>query len=138
MRIKVLPLSAHKLLVYLLLAFGLFSSVSSQAQIQIGSDLSAFDYSKPKDYEIGGIKVEGVKYLDQNVLIMLSGLSVGQNIKIPGDPITDAIRKLWDQGLFEDVAIYASEVVGNRIFLEIHLKESNRKDDLLHGGLRAF
>lgn len=136
MRIKVLPLSAHKLLVYLLLAFGLFSSVSSQAQIQIGSDLSAFDYSKPKDYEIGGIKVEGVKYLDQNVLIMLSGLSVGQNIKIPGDPITDAIRKLWDQGLFEDVAIYASEVVGNRIFLEIHLKERPRVSRFSFEGLR--
>jgi outer membrane protein insertion porin family len=136
MRIKVLPLSAHKLLVYLLLAFGLFSSVSIQAQIQIGSDLSAFDYSKPKDYEIGGIKVEGVKYLDQNVLIMLSGLSVGQNIKIPGDPITDAIRKLWDQGLFEDVAIYASEVVGKRIFLEIHLKERPRVSRFSFEGLR--
>ncbi|HOI32862.1 MAG TPA: POTRA domain-containing protein, partial [Bacteroidales bacterium] len=136
MRRKVLPVSAPKLLVYLLLAFGLLSSVSSQAQIQIGSDLSAFDYTKPKDYEIGGINVEGVKYLDQNVLIMLSGLTVGQNIKIPGDPITDAIRKLWDQGLFEDVAIYATEVVGNRIFLEIHLKERPRVSRFSFEGLR--
>ena len=116
MRRKELPLKARNLLFYLLVTISLLNSVLLQAQIQIGSDLSAFDYSKPKEYEIGGITVDGVKYLDQNVLIMLSGLSVGQKIKIPGDPITDAIRKLWDQGLFEDVAIYATEIAGNLIF----------------------
>ena len=136
MRRKELPLKAHNLLFYLLVTVSLLSSVLLQAQIQIGSDLSAFDYSKPKEYEIGGITVDGVKYLDQNVLIMLSGLSVGQKIKIPGDPITDAIRKLWDQGLFEDVGIYATEIAGNLIFLEIQLKERPRVSRFSFEGLR--
>ncbi|MDN5349143.1 MAG: outer membrane protein insertion porin family [Bacteroidales bacterium] len=136
MRRKELPLKARNLLFYLLVTISLLNSVLLQAQIQIGSDLSAFDYSKPKEYEIGGITVDGVKYLDQNVLIMLSGLSVGQKIKIPGDPITDAIRKLWDQGLFEDVAIYATEIAGNLIFLEIQLKERPRVSRFSFEGLR--
>ncbi len=63
---------------------------SAIGQIQIGSDLSAFDYSKPQEYEIGGITVEGIKYLDNNVLIMLSGLTVGEKVRVPGDNITDA------------------------------------------------
>ncbi len=136
MRRKELPLKARNLLFYLLVTISLLSSVLLQAQIQIGSDLSAFDYSKPQEYEIGGITVDGVKYLDQNVLIMLSGLSVGQKIKIPGDPITDAIRKLWDQGLFEDVGIYATEIAGNLIFLEIQLKERPRVSRFSFEGLR--
>ncbi len=136
MRRKELPLNTRNLLFYLLVTISLLSSVLLQAQIQIGSDLSAFDYSKPKEYEIGGITVDGVKYLDQNVLIMLSGLSVGQKVKIPGDPITDAIRKLWDQGLFEDVAIYATEIAGNLVFLEIKLKERPRVSRFSFEGLR--
>ena len=131
-----MPLNTRNLLFYLLVTISLLSSVLLQAQIQIGSDLSAFDYSKPKEYEIGGITVDGVKYLDQNVLIMLSGLSVGQKVKIPGDPITDAIRKLWDQGLFEDVAIYATEIAGNLVFLEIKLKERPRVSRFSFEGLR--
>ncbi len=136
MRRKELPLKASNLLLYILLSISLLGSVLVKAQIQIGSDLSDFDYSKPKEYEIGGIKVDGVKYLDQNVLIMLSGLSVGQKIKVPGDPITDAIRKLWEQGLFEDVAIYATEIAGNLVFLEIQLKERPRVSRFSFEGLR--
>lgn len=106
------------------------------AQIQVGSDLNGFDYSKPKEYEIGGITVTGIKYLDQNVLIMLSGLGVGETIKVPGDKVTDAIRKLWDQGLFEDVSITATSIVGNRIFLDISLKERPRVSKFSFEGLR--
>ena len=97
--------------------------LETSAQVAIGSDLSPFDYSRPRDYEIGGVKVSGIKYLDENVIIMLSGLSVGDKIKVPGDRITEAIRKLWDQGLFEDVAITATNIQGGLIFLSIDLKE---------------
>ncbi len=105
-------------------------------QISIGSDLSPFDYSRPKEYEIGGITVNGIQYLDQNVLIMLSGLKVGEQIKVPGDKITDAIRKLWDQGLFEDVSISASDIKGGIIFLVIDLKERPRVSKFSFEGLR--
>ena len=50
------------------------------AQIQIGNDMSEFDYSLPREYEIGGITVTGVKYLDPQVLVMISGLKVGETI----------------------------------------------------------
>ncbi|MBU1369902.1 MAG: outer membrane protein assembly factor BamA, partial [Bacteroidetes bacterium] len=124
------------LTLFLLLAVTFTGMQPLIAQIQIGSDLSAFDYSKPKEYEIGGITVEGIKYLDNNVLIMLSGLTVGQKIKVPGDNITDAIRKLWDQGLFEDVGIFATEIAGNKIFLEIQLKERPRVSKFSFEGVR--
>ena len=70
------------------------------AQIQVGNDLSEIDYSFPREYEIGGITVTGVQYVDPATVVMLSGLRVGMIVKVPGDKITQAIRNLWDQSLF--------------------------------------
>jgi len=109
--------------------------VSARAQISIG-DLDKIDYTDPKKYEIGGITVTGVKYLDNNVLIMLSGLSVGDQINIPGEEISKAIHNLWDQGLFENVIISATKVQGNLIFLNIDLTERPRMSTFSFGGIK--
>jgi outer membrane protein insertion porin family len=94
------------------------------AQISVGGE--KFDYAAPKQYEIGGITVTGTKYLDKKVLTLLSGLSVGEKIQVPGEGVTDAVKKLWDQGLFSDVGIYLDRIDGERIFLEIRLTERPR------------
>ncbi len=104
------------------------------AQVSFG-DMN-IDYSKIKEYEIGGITVSGVKFLDANVLIMLSGLTVGDHIKVPGDKITQAIKKLWSQGLFEDIRISVSNIIGNQIFLDIYLKERPRLSKFSFNGIK--
>lgn len=109
-----------------LLCFSLIFSCDVMAQIQIGSDMSEIDYSLPRDYEIGGITVTGAKYVDPQVLVMISGLQPGETIEVPGDKITNAIRKLWDQGLFEDISITSTLKIGRKIFLNIDLKERPR------------
>ncbi len=106
------------------------------AQISIGSDLSKIDYSAPSEYTIGGITVSGVEFLDKNVIIMLSDLEVGKKIRVPGDNIAGAIRKLWEQGLFEDIKIYATDIKGDKIFLEIYLKERPRLNKFSFTGVK--
>jgi outer membrane protein insertion porin family len=96
------------------------------SQEQTETRLSKIDYSKPREYEIGGITVTGIQYLDQNVLVNLSGLQVGQTIMVPGDAITNAINKLWKHGLFGDIEISATKIIDNKIFLNIYLKERPR------------
>lgn len=86
----------------------------------------SINYSSPKEYEIADIEVRGVQYLDNNALISLSGLRVGDKIKVPGDNITTAIKKLWNQGIIGNVAIYASKVEGDKIWLVIELTERPR------------
>ena len=81
------------------------------------------DYSFPRTYEIGGITVNGADNLNNSTLIAIAGLSVGESIKIPGDKITKAITKLWDQGLFEDIEIAIEKVIANTAFLSINLSE---------------
>ena len=84
------------------------------------------DYSAPKTYEIGGIMVNGADHLNNNTLISISGLEVGEKIKIPGDNITSAITKLWKQGLFADVNITIDKIVEDLVYLNIDLKEHSR------------
>jgi len=120
-------------LVILLLTLTAFTTL--QAQVIGGENIT--DYTKPKDYYIGGITVSGVKYLDGNVLIMLSGLTVGEKIKVPGgDQISKAIRKLWDQGLFEDVKISVTNIVGDQIFINLYMKERPRLSKFQFNGIK--
>ncbi|MEI6456401.1 MAG: POTRA domain-containing protein [bacterium] len=114
----------------------LFISSNLSAQV-IGGDVNLLDYNKSKDFYIGGITVSGIRYLDGNVLIMLSGLTVGEKIKIPGgDKISKAVRKLWEQGLFEDISVSVTNFVGDQVFLNIYLKERPRLSKFQFNGIK--
>ena len=89
-------------------------------------NLDVLNYDTPKEYEIGGITVTGTKHLDRKVLIMLSGLSVGDKITLPGDQTGTAIKKLWKQGLFSDISISATRIQGELVFLNFHFEERPR------------
>lgn len=106
------------------------------SQISLGSSQIIIDYNNPKEYEIGGITVTGVQYLDPSVLTMLTGLKVGDKIKVPGEEITLAIQKLWKQGLFDNVRIIAQRIEGNLIFLEIQLVERPRLSKFTFTGIK--
>lgn len=108
----------------------------SYSQNDLKTQLKTIDYSEPKEYEIGGVTISGVKYLDQNVLLYLTGLEIGNTITIPGEEITDAIKKLWEQGLFSDVEISLTKVIDNRAFLDIKLVERSRLSRFSFTGIK--
>lgn len=89
-------------------------------------DVEMVDYTNPQEYEIGGITVEGTKFLDKDVLISISGLRVGQTIGIPSDVTAKAIKNLWDQKLFTDVSLHIDRKIGSTVFLTLKLKELPR------------
>lgn len=114
----------------------LFIFSDAKAQVLLGSDISAIDYTNPKAYVIGGITVSGIEYLDHGVIIVLSGLTVGERIEIPGDKTREAIEKLWQQGLFENIRLSATRIDGDMIFLELSMKERPRLSRFSFTGLR--
>ena len=93
-----------------------------------GTNFSIY-YSSPQKYTLAGIDVLGIRYLDTNVLIQISGLTVGEEITIPGEDISNAIKKLWGNQMFSDVKIEAGKVVGDQIWLNIYLQERPRLAD---------
>ncbi len=111
---------------YQIIFFFILVATLANAQVQVGGDSISFSYDQPHQYEIGGVTVSGTRYLDEQVLINLSGLIVGDTIEIPGDKISKAIQNLWKQGLFSDVKIAVGRVQGNRAFLDLQLAEKPR------------
>lgn len=84
------------------------------------------DYVNPKKYRIAGITVSGAIYSDVQAIKLFSGLIEGQEVMIPGDQITEAIRKLWKQRLFSDINISVAEFRGDEVYLTIGITESSR------------
>ncbi|MDP2424571.1 MAG: POTRA domain-containing protein [Bacteroidales bacterium] len=113
-----------------------FAPSAILAQTLIGSDLPEINYSKPSTYTIGGITVKGTEYLDPGIIVVLSGLTVGDKVEIPGDKIRNAIEKLWEQGLFENIRVVATRFEGDYIFLEISLSERPRLTRFSFLGIR--
>ncbi|MBN2598290.1 outer membrane protein assembly factor BamA [Labilibaculum sp.] len=106
--------------------FTLFLSFSALAQETDTIYNPVTHYSSPKSYELGGVTVTGVKHLENNVLVQISGLRVGSMIEVPGEKVTNAINKLYKQGLFSDIQITATKEIGNKIYLNIQLQERPR------------
>src|SRR3546814_8649943 len=106
--------------------------------ILVSFNLSAqeVNYSDPKEYTIGGVTVTGTKQLETDILITISKLRPGRRVRIPGDDITAAIRALWAQGLFNDVAIKPVRFSGDSVFLEIELEEDYRLSNLVFRGVK--
>ncbi len=91
----------------------------------------------PRQYEIAGISVSGISHVDDYVIIGHSGLSVGERIDIPGDAITKAVKRFWTQGLYSKVQILVTKMVGDKVWLEIALRQQPRLGELRFNGIKG-
>jgi outer membrane protein insertion porin family len=101
---------------------------------QIPAD--SLSYLNPHDYIIGGITVSGVKYLDKDNLILLSKLTKGDRINLPGERNAEVIKKLYEQGLFDDVQLNITKINLDTVYLEIVVVERPRLSRLHITGIR--
>jgi len=110
---------------------------SSWGQIDITAPIKIeMDYEKPSEYIIGGINVFGNEYTDKSIVMLLSGLYVGQKIKIPGDELRTAIEKLWGQKLFRNIEIKLAAIDANKVYLDVYVVERPRMSKYSIRGLR--
>jgi outer membrane protein insertion porin family len=98
-------------------------------------DENNLNYANPQEYTIGGIDITGLNILDKNALISLSGLRVGDKVKIPGDKVANAIRKLWKHGLVGDISIDVDRIEGDQVYLLINLTERPRLSEFYFTGI---
>jgi len=103
---------------------------------QEADTLDVMSYTEPKDFEIGGITVVGANFSDDNAIIGVTGLKVGEKIRIPGPEIPKAIKALWKLRLFTDVKVVQEKIIGDVIFLEVHLQERPRLSRHTFRGVR--
>lgn len=112
--------------------WGQFRNNRSQSQ---PANEPTLNYAAPQTYIIAGIEVSGLKILDKAAMLSLTGLRIGDEIKIPGDGISGAIRKLWKHGLIGDVVISVQKIEGTNVYLAIELTERPRLNDFYFVGI---
>jgi outer membrane protein insertion porin family len=111
--------------------------VKKSDTIRVTQDLSKLiDLNKPKKYKLGGISVIGNNSISEQSILIFSGLVAGQEIKIPGDKLTSAIKKLWTSKLFSNVEVYAVKLDGNTVYLQIAVSELDKVGDVTIRGIK--
>ena len=94
------------------------------------------DYDNPRQYTINEIKIFGVRYLSTSRLAATTGLQPGMQITIPGDAISQAVSRLWNQRYFSDVKVIADILDDERVDIEIYLQERPRVYNWYFEGVR--
>ena len=119
----------------ILLMAALMISIAAGAQEKIINPDITYA-GNPRNCVIGGIAVSGVEGYEDYVLTGISGLVVGQHITLPGNEITDAVKRYWKHGLFSKVAISADSIVGDKAYLHFHLALRPRVSNINYIGLK--
>ena len=111
------------------------SLAGQDAGDSIRTDVIGYDIVNT--YTLAGISISGVEYYDPMIIRSITGLVVGQQIDIPGEDVSRAIRNLWKQGLFADVSVAIEKVEGENIFLVVDIEEKPRLTDIVIEGIKT-
>ena len=90
----------------------------------------------PRTVTIAGLAVSGADGYEDYMLTGISGLTIGEEIELPGDQITDAVKHYWKYGLFSDVSISVDSLVHDKAYLHIHLQMRPRVSTINYVGLK--
>ncbi|SFJ12404.1 BamA/OMP85 family outer membrane protein [Myroides guanonis] len=113
---------------FVLVSLGVYSLASAQEEQN--------HFESPKKYVLGDIQVTGKVNYNPQTVVTFTGLNKGQEITIPGEEISDALKKLWKLGFFKDINIYETSINGDTINLELALNELPRLNEAKIKGLR--
>eukprot|EP00918_Siedleckia_nematoides_P056499 GHVU01123235.1.p1 GENE.GHVU01123235.1~~GHVU01123235.1.p1 ORF type:complete len:843 (-),score=85.59 GHVU01123235.1:999-3527(-) len=119
----------------LLVFFTLFFTHSAKAQTEKDS-LSTASFEKDKEYILGGISVTGLKKFSEETVKVFTGLRNGQVIKLPGDKLTSAIKKLYESKQFSNVDVYLARLDGNTVYLQFDVQELPQLNNIEVIGIR--
>ena len=89
-----------------------------------------------KKYILGGIEVTGLQSYNEQTVKTYTGLRVGQPITVPSDEISGIINKLWGLELFRDINFFITNIDGDKVFLELEIKERATLSDIKINGVK--
>ena len=125
-------INARKLTFLILFGFAFVCQMSAQ----VVREKPRVVYGHEERYVLAGLTVDDVAGFDNDLLLSISGLSIGREYEIPGADITEALRRYWSQKLFSDVGIDVDSIIGNRAYLHIRLKAHPRISAINYEGVK--
>ncbi|WP_418645904.1 outer membrane protein assembly factor BamA [Tenacibaculum insulae] len=125
---------------YLVVFLIAFLTANTQAQNTITKDSTAtsnvIPYKKGTQYILGGITVTGLQKFSEQTIRVYTGLVDGQSIKLPGDKLTSAIKKLYESKQFSEVDVYLSKKDGETVYLLFDVTELPQLSDVRFSGIK--
>lgn len=102
----------------------------------IGGDSSQVNYGAAVEYTLVKVSVYGTVAINPDIVVLISGLPVGDKIMIPGEKTGDAIDNLWREGLFEDIQLNISKIEGEYIWLDLVVVEKPAILKIMYKGVK--
>ena len=102
-------------------------------QIQ-AQDTRAFDQGTK--YILADVNVTGKISFNKQTVVTFAGLEKGQEIVVPGEEISNAIKKLGKLGLFSDIDFYVNKIVNDSIYLELAIVELPKLNEVKFKGVK--
>jgi outer membrane protein insertion porin family len=107
-----------------ILLFAVFFNFSAHAQTKKDTIINQnISFEKGKEYILAGISVTGLKKFSEETVRVFTGLRNGQVIKLPGDKLTSAIKKLYESKQFSNVDVYLAKIDGEAVYLQFDVQE---------------
>ncbi len=96
------------------------------------------DYNRPKKYIVGGVRVEGNRFVNGEQIIQISALDKGMEITVPGDDVSNIIKRLWAQRFFETVSLEIDSLsaAGDSAYFVIKITERPRMSGYSFTGVK--
>jgi outer membrane protein insertion porin family len=110
-----------------LVFFGNIAHINAQDRIPL---------DQAKSYFLKKVDVKGKISYNEQTVVTFAGLEKGQKITVPGEEISNAIKKLWKLGLFSDVNFYVNNIEGDSISLELNINELPKLNEVKFVGVR--
>ena len=97
------------------------------------------DYSHPRKYVVGGVSVEGNSYFSSQQITQLTGLRRGMEVTVPGEDVSEIVRRLWLKRYFEDVSLVIDHLTagGDSAYFKIIIKERPRVSRWTFTGVKS-
>ena len=93
-------------------------------------------FDQGKKYFLGKVNVSGKITYNPQTIITFAGLEKGQEVTVPGEEITNAVKKLGKLGLFSDIDFYVNEIKEDSIFLDLVINELPKLNQVKFNGVR--
>jgi outer membrane protein insertion porin family len=129
-------MSKHKQSILIAIVLLLSIAINAQEVKQEQVKDSVLNLKKATKYILGGVAIKGNNRFSEQSIKAFAGLTEGEDIKIPGDELSSAIKKLWKSDLFSNVDVYVAKIDGKTIYLEFDVKELSKIGEVTIKGLR--
>lgn len=110
-----------------ILIFGSFTQIKAQERVP---------FDQGKKYILADVAVIGKFSYNAQTVVTFSGLEKGQEITVPGEEISSAIKKLGKLGLFDEISFYVNKIQNDSIYLDLNIEELPKLNDVKFVGIK--